>query len=576
VVVRSGFGIAGIRLARSYQRRWLRRDLVAGLALTALLVPQGMAYAELAGLPPVTGLYTTVTALLAYAVFGPSRILVLGPDSAIAPLIAAAVLPLIGARGDPGRAVALAGALALLIGVMCIAAGIARLGALADLFSKPVRVGFLNGIALVILVSQLPTLFGFHTHARGLFGEAAAFVRAVLDGDTVAAALFVGVASLTVIFVCSRWAPRVPGVFIAVVGAAVATRIFDLTAHGVAVVGSIPSGFPTPAIPDVTFHEIRDLALAAVGIAFVMIADTTMLSRSFASRRGDHVDANGEIVALGAANITSGLFQGFAVSGSATRTAVAEGAGAASQLTGVVGAVAVAVILVVGAGLAADLPSTTLAAIVIAGALRLFDLQTMRWLWTVRRSEFLLSFAALAGVALLGVMQGIAIAVVLSVANFVRRSWRPYGAILGRVPGRKGYHDIERHPDAEQIPGLLLYRFDAPLFFANADRFARRVLDAIDDRGEPTLWVIVAAEPLTDIDTTAAETLSKLLDDVQARGADVAFAELKGPVKDRLRDYGLYDKIGDARFFPTLGTAINAYLAETGTEWTDWSDRGGT
>ncbi len=315
--------------------------------------------------------------------------------------------------------------------------------------------------------------------------------------------------------------------------------------------------------------------LAAVGIAFVMVADTTMLSRSFASRRGDHVDANGEIVALGAANIAAGLFQGFAVSGSATRTSVAEASGAESQATGVVGAVAVLVILVAGAGLAADLPSTALAAIVIAGALRLFDLHAVRWLWTVRRSEFLLSFAAFAGVALLGVMQGIAIAVALSVANFVRRVWRPYDAVLGRVPGRKGYHDIERHPDAEQIPGLVLYRFDAPLFFANADRFAGRVLDAIEDRGEPTRWVIIAAEPMTDIDTTAAETLSELLDDVHARGVDVAFAELKGPVKDRLRDYGLFDKIGDARFFPTLGTAINAYLAETGTEWTDWSDRGG-
>lgn len=571
---RAGFGIAGIRLARSYQRRWLRRDLVAGIALTALLVPQGMAYAELAGLPPVTGLYTTVVALLAYAVFGPSRILVLGPDSAIAPLIAAAVLPLVGAQGDPRRAVALAGALALLIGGMCIAAGLARLGAVADLFSKPVRVGFLNGIALVVLVSQLPTLFGFRTNATGLFAEAEAFVRGVIDGDTVNAALFVGVASLGVIFVCSRWSSRVPGVFIAVVGAAVAVRVFDLTAQGVTLVGSIPSGFPTPAIPDVTFHEVGELVLAAVGIAFVMIADTTMLSRSFASRRGDHVDASAEIVALGAANIASGFFQGFAVSGSATRTSVAEGSGAASQATGVVGAAAVIVILVMGAGLAADLPSTALAAIVITGALRLFDLKVMRWLWTVRRSEFLLSFAAFAGVALLGVMEGIAIAVVLSVANFVRRVWRPYDAVLGRVPGRKGYHDIERHPDAAQIPGLVLYRFDAPLFFANADRFAGRVLDAIGDRAEPTLWVIIAAEPLTDIDTTAAETLSELLDDVHARGVDVAFAELKGPVKDRLRDYGLYDKIGDARFFPTLGTAINAYLAETGTKWTDWSDRG--
>jgi high affinity sulfate transporter 1 len=566
-------GIPGLRLARSYQRRWARRDLVAGLALTALLVPQGMAYAELAGLPPVTGLYTTVIVLLAYAAFGRSRVFVLGPDSSIAPLIAAAVLPLVASSGDPSSAVALASALALMIGLMCIVAGRARLGAIADLFSKPVRVGFLNGIALVVIVSQLPALFGFDADdTRSLGADLRAFTNGVVDGDTVVAALALGIGSLALISVCALVAPRFPAVLIAVVGSAIVTGVFDLAAHGVSVVGAIPTGFPAPRLPDVTFDQVRDLVVAAFGVTFVMVADTIILSRAMGTRSNEHVDPDAEIVALGAANLGAGLFGGFPASASSTRTLVAEASGAQTQVTGVVAATATAAVLVVGSGLGRDLPSATLAAVVIAGAMRLFDARTAMWLLRVRRSEFTLLLTAFGGVALLGVLEGVAVAIGLSIATFVWRAWRPYDAVLGRVAGRKGYHDIERHPEAVEIPGLVLYRFDAPLFFANAERFARRVEEAIARRSDPTRWVIVAAEPLTDIDTTAAEVLSDLLDEFEARGIALAFAELKGPVKDRLRDYGLYDRVNEARFFPTLGTAIDAYLGETGTEWIDWTD----
>ena len=565
--------VPGLRLARGYQRRWLRGDVVAGVALTVLLVPQGMAYAELAGLPPVTGLYTTVIALLSYAVFGPSRVLVLGPDSALGPLIAATILPLVGADGDPAQAVALAGMLAVLMGLLCIVAGFVRLGILAELLAKPVRIGFLNGIAVVVLVSQLPKLFGFSTDATGLLDEVEAFVRGVADGRTVPAALVIGVASLAVIVGFREWFPKVPGILIAVVGAAAATTVFSLTEHGVSVVGPIPAGFPTPAFPSVSLHDIGALLVAAAGIAFVTLTDTVTLSRSFAGARADAVDANQEIVALGVANAAAGCFQGFPVSASASRTAVAETAGSRTQLTGVIGAVAIIVILVADGGLARDLPQSTLAAIIIAAALRLFDLGTLRWLWRVRRSEFFLSIAALLGVAVVGVLEGIVVAIVLSLANFVRHAWRPYDAVLGRIPGRKGYHDIDRHPEAQQIPGLVVYRFDAPLFFANAELFAHRVIETVRADEDPTRWVIVAAEPMTDVDTTGAEALERLLDDLEHRGIVLAFAELKGPVKDRLHSYGLYDRIGDDRFYPTLGTAIDGYLTVTGTEWVDWSDR---
>ncbi len=564
--------IPGYQLLRTYQRAWLRHDIVAGLVVTALLVPQGMAYAELAGLPPVTGLYTTVLALSAYFVFGPSQTLMLGPDSALGPMIAAALLPLVGSGGDPAKAIALAGMLALLMGGLCIIAGVARLGVIAELLSKPVRVGYLNGIAVIILVGQLPKLFGFGSNAEGLLDETTAFVRGLRDGAAVPAALAVGLGSLAVILLF-RWLwPKVPGALVAVVGAAIAVRVLALSEHGVAVVGAIPSGFPAPSFPHVGLHDVVTLCAAAAGLAFVMLADTSTLSRSLASKRGEHINTNREIVALGAANVAAGLFQGFPVSASASRTAVAESTGSRTQVTGLVGAAAIIVILVAEGDLGRYIPSATLAAIIIAAAFELFDLATLRWMWRVRRSELFLSMAALLGVAIFGVLEGIVAAIVLSLGSFVRRAWRPYDAVLGRVPGRKGYHDVDRHDDAALIPGLLLYRFDAPLFFANAELFVDRITRGITARDEPIRWVIVAAEPITDIDTTGAEILGELLDDLQAASIELAFAELKGPVKDRLRSYGLYDRIGDGRFFPTIGTAVKAYVDETGTPWVDWEE----
>ena len=559
--------IPGLELVRRYRRQWLLRDVLAGLALTALLVPQGMAYAELAGLPAVTGLYTSVLALLAYAVFGPSRIMVVGPDSALGPMIAAAILPLVAADGDPSRAIALASMLALLMGAYCIVAGIARVGTLAELFSGPMRVGYLNGLAIVVLVSQLPKLFGFSTTANGLRAELSAFVRGVSEGKTVPASLIIGLASLVTILVLRLWLPRVPGVFLAVVGATVLVGVFDLSAHGVAVLGVIPSGIPKPSIPRIGLHDVGTLALAALGMAFVTLADTSALSRSLAAKRGANVDQNQELVALGTANLSAGLFQGFPVSASTGRTVTASSSGSLTQMTGVIGALCILVLLSFTNGLLRNLPNAALAAIVIAAAVTLFDFETLRRLWKVRKSELLLSLAALLGVAIFGVLPGIAIAVALSVADFVRHAWRPHTAILGRIPGRKGYHDIERHPDAAQIPGLVIYRFDAPMFFANADFFVDGVKKAIGTRPEPIIWIVLAAEPITDIDTSAAEALDRLLDDLEVESVQLVMAELKGPVKDRLRSYGIYDRLGDDRFFATVGSAVNGYLKASGVKW---------
>jgi high affinity sulfate transporter 1 len=541
-------------------------DVLAGIVLAALLVPQGMAYAELAGLPPVTGLYATLVPLVVYFLLGPSRILVLGPDSALAPLIAAAIIPV--AAADPSSRVALAGLLAIVVGTIMLAGGIARFGFVTELLSMPVRLGYLMGIAVTVIVAQLPKLFGFSVDADGLLEGLRGFVTGL--GATEPAALAIGVAALATIAVLRRVSRRIPGVLLAVVGTTVAVGVLGLAGR-VPVVGAVPDGLPAFGAPDVSFEDFKRLLPAAVGIAFVAFADTSVLSRSYAGRLRQDVDQNRELGVLGVANIATGAFQGFPILASSSRTAVAEDIGARSQLAGLTGAAVLMAFLVFGTELLRNLPQPTLAAIVIVAVLGFFDVRAARRLLRWRRSEFLLAMAAFAGVAVLGVLWGVGVAIGLSLLNFIRRAWRPHDAILGRVDGLKGYHDTVRHPEARLIEGLVLYRFDAPLFFANADYFRQRVLGLA--RPGETRWIVVAAEPITDIDATAGETLRTLDDELSAAGIELAFAELKGPVRDRLRHYGLHETIGHDQFFPTLGVAVAAYVAATGVDWLDWEDR---
>ncbi|MCE9578731.1 MAG: sulfate permease [Deltaproteobacteria bacterium] len=559
--------LPGIWMLRHYRRGWLGADLIAGLVLTGLLVPAGMGYAEAAGLPPVTGLYATIIPLVAYALCGPSRIMVLGPDSGLAAMIAAAVIG--PAAGDPARAVALAGTLAILVGALCIAGGLAKLGFITDLLSKPVRVGYMNGIALTVLISQLPKLCGFSIDASGVGPAAAAFARGLGDGQLDPIALAIGGGCLVVILGLRALWPRVPGVLIAVVLAIGAVIAIGDAAH-LRLVGVVPRGIPAPTIPMIALHDLGPLLIAAIGIALVAFADMSVLSRTFAARNGYRVDANRELIALGLANLAGGWFRGFPITSSASRTPVAEAAGSRTQLTGVVGAIAITTLLLAAPGILADLPTTALAAVVIAAALRLFDLAALRTFWRVRRADFVLAMVAFLAVAALGVLPGIALAVAFSLLDFIRRAWSPHDAVLGRAAGVKGYHDLQRYPDARQVPGLLLFRWDAPLFFANADSFRERVIALVDGAAAPIRWVVIAAEPITDVDTTAAEALAELDRELVARGVALAFAELKDPVKDRLARYGLVATIGAQRFFPTLGVAVKAYVHDTGAAWTDW------
>jgi len=558
--------LPGLRTLVGYQPAWLPRDLVAGLVLTALLVPAGMGYAEASGLPPIHGLYATIVPLIAYAVFGPSRILVLGPDSSLAPLIAATIIPL--AAGDPEQAVALAGMLAVMAGVLCVAAGLLRFGFITDVLSKPVRYGYMNGIALTVLVGQLPKLFGFSVDSDSLIEEVGGFVEGVGAGETNRVALLIGILSLVVILGFKRWLPRVPGVLVAVVGATVAVAVLGLgEGSDLSLVGPLPQGLPSFALPEWSAGNMATLAAGAVGIALVSFADTSVLSRTFAIRGGYRVDPNQEMIALGAANTATGFFQGFPISSSSSRTPVAEQAGAKTQLTGLVGATAIALMLVFVPNLVQDLPSAALAAVVIAASLSLVEVAGVRKLWRMRKTEFVLSIVCFLGVAFLGVIQGIFIAVGLALMNFIWRAWRPYDAVLGKVDGLKGYHDVTRYPAARRVPGLVLFRWDAPLFFANAEVFGQDVREAVAASPTPARRVVVAAEPVTDVDTSAADVLQSLHDDLDAAGVELHFAEVKDPVKDRLRRYGLLEELGPERFHPTVGSAVDAYVAESGVAW---------
>ncbi len=563
--------LPGLGSLRGYHIRCLPHDIAAGIVLATVLVPVGIAYAIASGLPGIYGLYATIVPLLAYALFGPSRILVLGPDSSLAAIILGVVFPLSG--GDPGRAVALAGMMAVVSGTVCILAGVGRLGFITELLSKPIRYGYMNGIALTVLVSQLPKFFGFSIDAEGPLQRVWALGKEILNGGANWAAFAIGAGTLAVILLLKN-IKRLPGVLIAVISATAIVGSFDLaTRAGVSVLGSLPQGLPGFAIPWITAEDFVPVLIGGCALAVVSFADTSVLSRTYAARTHHDVDPNQEMVGLGAANLAAGLFQGFPVSSSASRTPVAEAAGARTQLTGVVGAVAVALLLLLAPNLLRNLPSAALAAVVIASAIGLVEIKDLGRIYRIQPWEFWLSVVCFVGVAVLGVIPGIGLAIVVAIIEFLWDAWRPHCAVLGREEGLKGYHDITRYPHARQIPGLVLFRWDAPLFFANAELFKERVLDVVAASPAPVRWFVVAAEPVTSVDVTAADTLSELDNLLHESGIELCFAELKDPVKDKLKRFGLFAQIGEAFFFPTLGAAVSNYLEKHPIEWVDWEDR---
>jgi high affinity sulfate transporter 1 len=555
--------LPGLATLGEYRLSWLRHDIVAGIVLTTMLVPVGIAYAVASGLPGVYGLYATIIPLLAYAVFGPSRILVLGPDSSLAPVILAVVLAQ--SAGDPARAVAIAGAMAVVSGVICILAGVLKLGFVTEPLSKPIRYGYMNGIALTVLISQLPKLMGFSIDADGPLHSLMETASAIWAGKINWTAFAVGAGVLVVIFAL-KGSKLLPGVLIAVIGATVAAGVFDLSDKGVSVLGSLPEGLPAFDIPLIGMADLGPVLIGGAAVALVSFADTSVLSRAYAARLGRPVNSNQEMVGLGAANLAAGLFQGFPISSSSSRTPVAEAAGSKTQVTGIVGALGVTALLVAAPDLLKHLPTPALAAVVIASAIGLFEIADLRRIWRIQRWEFWLSILCLVGVAVLGAVPGIGLAVVIAVIEFLWDGWRPHSAVLGRAEGVKGWHDITRYPQARLVPGLLLFRWDAPLFFANAELFEDKILAAVEASPTKVRQVVVAAEPVTSVDVTAADALAELDDKLKASGIELRFAELKDPVKDKLRRFELYERFGDKGFFPTIGSAVDAYCAAHGLE----------
>lgn len=561
--------LPGLTTLRNYDRSWLRGDLVAGAVLTALLIPAGMGYAEVAGLPPVTGLYATIVPLLVYAIVGPSRILVLGPDSSLAPIIAAAIIPL--AAVDPER-VALAGLLSIEVGIVLLVAGLLRLGFITDLLSKPIRMGYLNGIALVVLIGQLPKLLGFSVDGDSVLTEAIETVKGIANGKVELLPTVIGVVCLAVILGLKMWRKTIPGVLVAVVGAIIVVALCGWS-DDLPVAGAMPRGFPTPALGGVTVSDALHLIGPAFGIALIAFADTSVLSRTFAARAGTTVNGSQEMAAVGVANVTTGFLGGFAVSASSSRTPVAEQAGARTQLTSVVGAVLIVVFILVAPGITEYLPSSALAAVVITAAISLVDIRGVVELFRVNWVEGALSIAALLGVALIGVLQGILVAVGLSFVAFVNLAWRPYRTELGRVPGVRGYHDLTRYPHAEHIPGVLILRFDAPLFFANGGMFDDYVRSKVDEAhadGRDISTVILAAEPITEIDATAVDELVELDDFLIAHGITLVLAEMKAPVREQLDRYQLKVdgrlRFDESRFAPTTGAKIDEITGRLRTD----------
>ena len=538
---------------RGYQLAWLRGDLLAGITVAAFLVPQVMAYAQVAGVPPVAGLWAALPALVAYAALGSSRSLSMGPESTTALMTAVAIGPL--AAGSPARYAGLAASLALLVGVLSVCAGVARLGFVADLLSRPVLVGYLAGVGLIMIVGQLGRVTGVQVSGSSVAAELASFAHGfgTWQPGTVALA-----SSVLVFLFVVRWRwPHAPGPLLAMLLATAAVAAFGLSGHGVSVVGPIPAGLPVPGLPDVRWHELRELLLPAFSVMIVAFTDDVLTARSFA-RRGERVRANQEFLALGVANAGASVLQGFPVSSSATRTAIAVAAGSRTQVYSLVAAGSVVAVLYVLEPLLARFPVAALGAIVIYAAIRLIDVAALRRLLAFRRGELVIALAACAGVLVFNILYGVLLAVAVSVAELLVRVARPHDAVLGRVPGLAGMHDVDDYPGAQTVPGLVVYRYDAPLFFANAEDFRRRALAAADSQ-VPVRWFVLNVEANVEVDFTALEAVDAVRAELAQAGTVFALARVKQDLLAKLQAFGLAEKIGTDRLFPTLPTAVQAY-----------------
>jgi sulfate permease, SulP family len=547
--------LPGIWVLRGYQRTWLRGDLLAGVTVAAYLIPQVMAYAEVAGLPAIAGLWAAVAPLAVYAILGSSRQLSIGPESSTALMTAAAVTVLI--AGDQQRYAETAAALALAVGAVCLICWVARLGFLANLLSHPVLIGYMAGIAGLMIVSQLGKVSGIAVEGDSVLSELRFFVAHL--GQVHRPTLLVAAGTFALLVAFYRLLPRWPGPLMAMVLAAVATAALNLDQMGVDTVGAVPRGLPPVSIPDFSTIDLSALVPAALGVTIVAYSDNIVTARAFAARRREEIDARQEFLALGTANLGAGMFSGFPVSSSGSRTVIGDAVGSRTQLYSLVAAaVLLLTMLFLGPALS-TFPMAALGALVVFAALRLIDFAELRRIARFRRSELFLALATTAAVLIFDVLYGIAVAVALSILDLLRRVARPHDGILGYVPGLAGMHDIDDYDTGRQVPGLLVYRYDAPLFFANAEDFKHRALAAVDTADPPVEWFLLNAEANTEIDLTAVDALEDVRKTLADRGVVFALARVKFEVREILASTGFVDRIGEDRVFMTLPTAVSAY-----------------
>ena len=544
--------LPGLAALGNYQGSWLRHDLVAGVSVAAVAVPIAIAYSQLAGVPPVHGLYASILPLVLYAFFGTSRQLIMAPDAATCAIVAAVVAPL--AASDPARYISLAMTLAMIAGVFCIAAGVLRLGFLTNFLARPILTGYLNGIAICIISGQLGRLFGYSLEPMGFFRLIAQFFAKL--GQTHGLTLAVGLGALILMRLLRRLGPKLPSPLL-VVGLGIgASYLFHLRERGVALLGDIPAGLPKLIIPGIGLNDMGPLAMGAVGLALISFNSAMVTARSFAVKNRYDIDANREFIALGVADIGAGLLQGFAISGADSRTAVNDSVGGKSQVTGLVAAGLVVLILLFVTGPLAALPIAVLSAVLVSSAISLFDLQSLNRLRRISGQEFRLSLVTLLGVITVGVLPGVLVAVALALGQLLARASRPHEALLGRVPGIRGYFDISNRPDAETIPGLMVYRFDASLVFFNADYFKSRIRSLVEQAQPKPRFLVLDAGTMPGIDTTGAASLGEVCAELAEKGVVLVVAAAKGPVRQMLERTGLARQIGPERLFPTVGAAV--------------------
>jgi high affinity sulfate transporter 1 len=547
--------LPGLHVFRTYDKNNLSSDVIAGISVAAVAIPIGIAYAGLAGAPPVVGIYSCLAPPIMYALFGSSRQLIVNPDAAACTIVAATTAPL--AAGDVLRYADLSILLTLFTGLICIVAGIARLGFIANFLSRPILIGYLNGIAVSIIVGQLGKLMGVQVPSAGVFRTTWNLFKQA--SQLHAATLVLGLTILVGLLLIKRFAPRIPGPVIAAVAAIAVVYLFGLNNAGVQVIGTIPAGLPRPHLPGVAFADLGPVTLGAATIMLVSFCSMMTTARGFATKNGYQIDANRDLIALGACDLSSGLSGGFVVSGADSRTAVADSAGGKTQLTGVVAAIAIAIVLVLFTAPLGYLPSTALAAILISSSISLFDLKSLRRYYHLSKPEFRHAMVAMLGVMSVGVLAGVIVAIGLALLRLIMLASKPHDAVLGIVPGKSGFINMAEHADAQHVPGVLIYRFDSGMVFFNADYFANRVRQVVRDAQHRPTSFILNAESMPILDTTGADILASVHAELEKQGMTLSIARSKGWFRETLEKSGLVDRIGRDRMFSTLEEAIEAH-----------------